>query len=292
MSGHGSHNIRLQEAEFRLLREIIHEHCGIFLPDNVTFLLERRLRPRLKALELEDFRSYYRYVKYTRDGYEELCEIVERITTNETYFFREEYQLKDFIEEIIPDILQEHERDLPVNIWSAGCSSGEEPYTLAMLLNDSGFTNSFDFNILANDISQQVLDKASDGIYREASFRETRPDVMTRYFRREGARFRINENIRRQVTFEQANLIDSSTLVGYQNFDVIFCRNVMIYFARESREQLLQEFLERLRPGGYLLLGHSESLVNLSTGFELIPLKRGIVYRKPLDPSTGSGGDV
>ena len=292
MSGHGSHNIRLQEAEFRLLREIIHEHCGIFLPDNVTFLLERRLRPRLKALELEDFRSYYRYVKYTRDGYEELCEIVERITTNETYFFREEYQLKDFIEEIIPDILQEHERDLPVNIWSAGCSSGEEPYTLAMLLNDSGFTNSFDFNILANDISQQVLDKARDGIYREASFRETRPDVMTRYFRREGARFRINENIRRQVTFEQANLIDSSTLVGYQNFDVIFCRNVMIYFARESREQLLQEFLERLRPGGYLLLGHSESLVNLSTGFELIPLKRGIVYRKPLDPSTGSGSDI
>ena len=292
MSGHGSHNIRLQEAEFRLLREIIHEHCGIFLPDNVTFLLERRLRPRLKALELEDFRSYYRYVKYTRDGYEELCEIVERITTNETYFFREEYQLKDFIEEIIPDILQEHERDLPVNIWSAGCSSGEEPYTLAMLLNDSGFTNSFDFNILANDISQQVLDKARDGIYREASFRETRPDVMTRYFRREGARFRINENIRRQVTFEQANLIDSSTLVGYQNFDVIFCRNVMIYFARESREQLLQEFLERLRPGGYLLLGHSESLVNLSTGFELIPLKRGIVYRKPLNPSTGSGGDA
>lgn len=290
MSGHGSHNIRLQEAEFRLLREIIHEHCGIFLPDNVTFLLERRLRPRLKALELEDFRSYYRYVKYTRDGYEELCEIVERITTNETYFFREEYQLKDFIEEIIPDILQEHERDLPVNIWSAGCSSGEEPYTLAMLLNDSGFTNSFDFNILANDISQQVLDKARDGIYREASFRETRPDVMMRYFRREGARFRINENIRRQVTFEQANLIDSSTLIGYQNFDVIFCRNVMIYFAKESREQLLQEFLERLRPGGYLLLGHSESLVNLSTGFELIPLKRGIVYRKPLDSSLTTRG--
>lgn len=290
MSGHGSHNIRLQEAEFRLLREIIHEHCGIFLPDNVSFLLERRLRPRLKALELDDFRSYYRYVKYTRDGYDELFEIVERITTNETYFFREEYQLKDFIEEIIPDILQEHERDLPVNIWSAGCSSGEEPYTLAMLLNDSGFTNSFEFNILANDISQQVLDKARDGIYREASFRETRPDVMTRYFRREGARYRINENIRRQVTFEQANLIDSSTLIGNQNFDVIFCRNVMIYFAKKSREQLLQEFLERLRPGGYLLLGHSESLVNLSTGFELIPLKRGIVYRKPLNPETKDGG--
>jgi chemotaxis protein methyltransferase CheR len=292
VSGHGSHNIRLQEAEFRLLREIIHEHCGIFLPDNVTFLLERRLRPRLKALELDDFRSYYRYVKYTRDGYDELCEIVERITTNETYFFREEYQLKDFIEEVIPDILQEHERDLAVNIWSAGCSSGEEPYTLAMLLNDSGFTNSFEFNILANDISQQVLDKARDGIYREASFRETRPDVMMRYFRREGARYRINENIRRQVTFEQANLIDSSTLIGYQNFDVIFCRNVMIYFAKKSREQLLQEFLERLRPGGYLLLGHSESLVNLSTGFELIPLKRGIVYRKPLNPSTGTGGGL
>ena len=292
MSSHGSHNIRLQEAEFRLLREIIHEHCGIFLPDNVTFLLERRLRPRLKALELDGFRSYYRYVKYTRDGYQELCEIVERITTNETYFFREEYQLKDFIEEIIPDVLQAHDRELPVNIWSAGCSSGEEPYTLAMLLNDSGFTNSFEFNILANDISQQVLDKARDGIYREASFRETRPDVMTRYFRREGARFRINENIRRQVTFEQANLIDSSTLVGYRNFDVIFCRNVMIYFARESREQLLQEFLERLRPGGYLLLGHSESLVNLSTGFELIPLKRGIVYRKPLGESSSQDGII
>ena len=116
MSSHGSHNIRLQEAEFRLLREIIHEHCGIFLPDNVTFLLERRLRPRLKALELDGFRSYYRYVKYTRDGYQELCEIVERITTNETYFFREEYQLKDFIEEIIPDVLQAHDGASPTGV--------------------------------------------------------------------------------------------------------------------------------------------------------------------------------
>lgn len=281
MSSHGSYKVRLQESEFRLLRELIHQHCGIFLPDNVTYLLERRLRPRLKVLELADFRAYYRYLKYRRDGYDELCEIVERITTNETYFFREEYQLKDFLEDVIPDILHDRSTAEPINIWSAGCSSGEEPYTLAMLLNDSGFTNTFDFNIFANDISQKVLEKARDGIYREASFRETRPDVMKRYFRREGSRFRINENIRRQVTFEQANLIDSSTLVGYTGFDVIFCRNVMIYFARESREQLLQEFLERLRPGGYLLLGHSESLVNLSTGFELIPLKRGIVYRKP-----------
>ena len=279
--------VRLSESEFRLFRDLIYAHCGIYLPDNLQFLLERRLRPRLKVMGHEGFRHYYRHVKYGRDGYSELCEIVERITSNETFFFREEYQLRDFVESVIPTLLIDREPEEHIKIWSAGCSSGEEPYTLAMLLRDSGYTNSFDFEITGNDISNQVLDKARLGIYREASFRETAPDIRQRYFRPEGNRFRISSDIRDRVIFEQANLMDPDSLFGLYDMDVIFCRNVMIYFSPSSRKELLNTFLEKLRPGGYLLLGHSENLVNLSTGFELVPLKRGIVYRRPLEVGGG-----
>ncbi len=279
--------VRLSETEFRLFRDLIYEHCGIYLPDNLQFLLERRLRPRLKVMGHDGFRRYYRQVKYARDGYAELCEIVERITTNETFFFREEYQLRDFVESVIPTLLVDREPEEHIKIWSAGCSSGEEPYTLAMILRDSGYTNQFDFEITGNDISNQVLDKARLGLYREASFREMPLDVRQRYFRPDGTRYRISDDIRDRVIFEQANLMDSSSLFGFYQLDVIFCRNVMIYFSPSSRRALLKTFLEKLRPGGYLLLGHSENLVNVSTGFELVPLRRGIVYRRPLEVLRG-----
>ena len=118
--------------EFRLFRDLIYEHCGIFLPENVAFLLERRLKPRLKFAEVRTFREYYQRVKFGRYGYAELCEIIERITTNETYFFREEFQLRDFIEDLVPEFLT-GQRSEPVRIWSAGCSSGEEPYSICLL---------------------------------------------------------------------------------------------------------------------------------------------------------------
>jgi len=269
--------------EFRLFRDLIYEHCGIFLPENVAFLLERRLKPRLKFAEVQTYREYYQRVKFGRYGYAELCEIIERITTNETYFFREEFQLRDFIEDIIPDLIEEG-REEPVRIWSAGCSSGEEPYSIVMLLKEAGYYARSKFEVLGVDISTQVIEKAREGIYRENAFRETSPKLLDKYFSPSSGRFVLDSNVRNSVEFRQVNLMETEELDSIPRVDVIFCRNVMIYFSQNSRRHLLNTFYDKLNPGGYLLLGHAETLTQATTRFEYIPLKRGIVYRKPLGP--------
>lgn len=266
--------------EFRLFRDLIYEHCGIFLPENVAFLLERRLKPRLKFAEVKTFREYYQRVKFGRYGYAELCEIIERITTNETYFFREEFQLRDFIEDLVPEFLTEA-REEPIRVWSAGCSSGEEPYSIVMLLKEAGYYERAPFNVLGVDISQQVIEKAREGTYRENAFRQTTPAMLDKYFSPVGGRYQLSENIRDAVEFKQVNLMEAGEIDGIPKVDIVFCRNVMIYFSQNSRRHLLNTFYDKLNPGGYLLLGHSETLPQATTRFEYIPLKRGIVYRKP-----------
>lgn len=281
MSWAGGLSVEMTDEEFRLVRDLVYEHCGIFLPDNMKYLVERRVRPRLAVYDLASFRDYYRLLKYGRDRSTEFDQIVERITTNETYFFREDYQLRSFVEEIIPDIVKDREPDSPIRIWSAGCSSGEEPYTIAMVLEDCLEAKGRTFEIFGNDISRRVLRLARDGVYRASSFRQTDRSYMQRFFVQEGDTYRLREHIRRRVTFGHLNLMDEAAMALIANVDVVFCRNVMIYFANESRERLVDILHKKLRPGGYLLLGHSESLINVSTGFELMPMKSDIAYRKP-----------
>ena len=267
--------------EFRLFRDLIYEHCGIFLPENVAFLLERRLKPRLKFAEVRTFREYYQRVKFGRYGYAELCEIIERITTNETYFFREEFQLRDFIEDLVPEFLSK-QRTEPLRIWSAGCSSGEEPYSIVMLLKEAGYFEESSFNVLGVDISQQVIEKAREGIYRENAFRQTTPVMLDKYFTPVAGRYQLSDSVREAVDFKQVNLMEAGEIEDIPRVDIVFCRNVMIYFSQNSRRHLPNTFYDKLNPGGYLLLGHSETLPQATTRFEYIPLKRGIVYRKPL----------
>lgn len=276
-------NVRaMTDEEFLLLRDLIHDYCGIDLPESMKYLLERRLRPRVPVVGVDTYRNYYRHVRYGRDPQAELDEIVERITTNETYFFRGEAQLRAFSEEIIPEVVRGRRAGATIRIWSAGCSSGEEPYTLAMLLNEAPAARGFRFEISAHDISRKVLRIAREGIYREASFRQTDAAERGRYFKQIGARYRLNDDIRQRVTFGHLNLMNEGAMALLSDIDVVFCRNVMIYFGRDARKRLLDSFLRRMRPGGFLVLGHSESLINVSTGFELAPLVNDIVYRKPL----------
>jgi chemotaxis protein methyltransferase CheR len=272
----------MSNEEFLLIRDLIFEHCGIFMPENVKFLLERRLRPRLDASNTTNYRDYYRAVKYARDRTRELEEIVELITTNETYFFREQHQLLAFTQELVPAVIAKRHPSDPVRIWSAGCSSGEEPYTLAMLLAEMALPTKVSYEIFGSDISRKVLRMARAGTYRESAFRETDPRMVDRYFVRSGREFQLRDEIRNKVTFGLMNLMDDAALALVANVDIIFCRNVMIYFSKASRTKLLAAFYRKLRAGGYLLLGHSESLVNASTDFEIVALKNDIVYRKPL----------
>jgi chemotaxis protein methyltransferase CheR len=283
--------VNMTDEEFRLLRDLICEYCGIHFPDSMEFLMERRLGPRLPVHGLSSFRDYYRLVKYGREREAELDEIVERITTNETYFFRERYQLDAFTGEVLPRILERRDPKRRVRIWSAGCSTGEEPYTIAMLLADEPRARGFEFDLFGNDISRKVLRTARAGIYTRASFRETSPALVERFFTPQGRAFGLRDSIRNAVTFGHLNLMDETALALINNVDVIFCRNVIIYFDPPSRARLLATFHRKLQPGGYLLLGHAESLINETTDFEIVALERDIVYRKPgaVPVSEGTG---
>ena len=281
MSWQGGRAVMMTDEEFRLLRDLIADYCGIYFNDSLKYLVERRLQPRLPVHGVTTFRDYYRLLKYGPEAQREFDEIVERVTTNETYFFREAYQLQAFAEEVLPDVLASRDPKEPVRIWSAGCSTGEEPYSIAMLLDELGVIEERRFEIFGNDISRKVLSTAREGVYRESSFRATEPRYIDRYFEREGATYRLSDQIRNRVTFGHLNLMDESSMAILSHVDVVFCRNVIIYFDARARSRLLDVFHRKMRPGGYLLLGHSESLINASTEFELVPLKHDIVYRKP-----------
>jgi chemotaxis protein methyltransferase CheR len=278
-------SISLSEEEFEDIRDFIHTHCGIYFDDNYKYIIEKRLINRIRENRLKNFRDYYYFLKYDKKKNEELNKVVDILTTNETYFFREEFRLKSFTDEILPAIrdkkLKEGIKD--INIWSAGCSSGEEPYTIAILIKEKGFFENFNISIIATDISHRVLKLARRGVYPKYSFRTTDKIYIDKYFDvEEEGKWRIKDEIKNLVTFGHLNLLDSLKISLLRKMDVIFCRNVIIYFDNEARKRVIQSFYDKLEEGGYLLLGHSESLMNISTSFKLIQLKNDIVWQKPV----------
>jgi chemotaxis protein methyltransferase CheR len=268
--------------EYRLLTELIYEFCGIRFEEAARYMVTRRLHPRLRDLGLQNFTDYYRYLKYNPRARQELDELVERVTTNETYFFREDYQLRAFTDEIIPELAASHAEDKRIRIWSAGCSSGEEAYTIAILCSESPHLRGYHIEIFGNDISKKVLAMARSARYPIGAFRATDKRHLERYFRRvDGGKYELVDEIKQKVTFGHLNLLDSLALSLVGQNDVIFCRNVMIYFDEPVRKTVLKNLYRRLRPRGYLLLGHSESLLNVTTEFEVLALKNDLVYRRP-----------
>jgi chemotaxis protein methyltransferase CheR len=238
--------VPMSQEEFRLVRDLIRSSFGICFGDDMRYLIQRRLSPRLQELGYGDFTEYYHHLVYHPNRQLEFEEIVERITTNETYFFREAYQLRAFAEEILPELARQRTPGKRLTIWSAGCSTGEEVYTVAIL----------------------VLESATEERFQKRYFRPVAQD---------DPRFQIDEDVRSLVSFGQINLVDDDHLALVAEVDIIFCRNVLIYFDAPERKRVL-----KLVPGGYLLLGHSESLINLSTAFELVHLKNDMVYRRPV----------
>lgn len=273
--------IHLSEDVFRLIRELIKDYCGIFFDDTSRFLLEKRLSRRLKALNLNEFRDYYRFLLYDKKREEELTAVIDILTVNETYFFREWNQLRAFSEEILPEIRGTNIENKRIRVWSAGCSTGEEPYTLAMLVLEYGQMQGWDIGILGSDINQRVLANARRGLYRRNSFRATEQYFIDKYFKEEDGVFAIKDEVRQLVSFSYLNMLDSFKIKIVEKMDVIFCRNVLIYFDRQSRKKLIDNLYDRLVEGGYLLLGHAESLMNISTSFTLRHLKNDIVYQRP-----------
>ncbi|HEX6177947.1 MAG TPA: protein-glutamate O-methyltransferase CheR [Thermoanaerobaculia bacterium] len=275
-----NHHLDLPDDVFRHLRDEIYKRTGMFFAESSKYLIQKRLSPRAKELNFDSFQKYFYFLQYDPRADAEFDTIFDLITTNETYFFREPAQLTAFVDEIVPEMLGRKALKR-IRIWSAGCSSGEEPYSIAMLLQEAGWYGKASFEIFASDLNQSVLQKARRGIYRENAFRATLPAVRERYFAPlpDGS-WQISDEIRNRVSFGRLNIYDSPRVALLGTLDVIFCRNVIIYFDDASKKVVINNFYSRLIEGGYLLLGHSESLISLSTQFKLKHLKNDMVYQK------------
>ncbi len=273
----------MTDGEFRMFAELLRNHCGLYFNEDTRFLLERRIERRMRERAITSFAAYHYELRSDPHG-RELAELIDEVTTNETYFFRERRQLRALIGEIFPEVLlQRRERGGgPITVWSAGCASGEEPYSIVILAQEAGFDPSSDLRVYASDISTRMLKRARRGTYRESSFRETEDSLRERYFEEKDGRWRISDEIKRHVDFVHLNLMDPSKLALLGPMDVVICRNVLIYFDLEHKRKAIEAFERKLRAGGHLLLGHSESLINLSTSLELRHLKHDLVYRKPM----------
>jgi len=273
-------SLTLPDDVFHLFRDLMYEQSGVVLEERAKYFVENRLLHSVERLQLESFRDYYYYLKYDRKKNEELANVIDLLTIHETYFFREEQQLKSFSEEILPEITARKKENKSLRIWSAGCSTGEEPYTISMLLLENEAFRDWTIEIFATDISQRVLQSARRGIYQPAAFRTTDPMYLSKYFVKEENAYRISDVVKKNVVFLHLNLQEASRLAFINPMDVIFCRNVIIYFDMSGKRKVIEMFHTKLKEKGYLLLGHSESLINISTAFALRHLKHDMVYQK------------
>jgi len=280
--------LKLTDAEFRMFSDLLRRHCGLHFGPDARFLLEKRLARRLRALEVNSFAAYHYRIRSASPHDEEFAHLIDELTTNETYFFRERNQLRALVGEIFAELQMERQRTGrgPITIWSAGCSSGEEPYSIVILAMEAGLIPGADLHVYASDISTRMLRKARQGLYREASFRETEASLRQKYFSEKEGLWRISDDVKKHVDFIHLNLFDRSKISLLGSMDVILCRNVIIYFDVENKRRVIQTFYEKIRPSGHLLLGHSESLINLSNSFELRHLRNDLVYRRPLTGAT------
>ncbi len=280
---HVDHDADLSEEEFRLLRDFIHERFGLYFDDSQRASLRARLAPRLALLGLVSFEDYYRHLRFAPDRSEEVLRMVSHLTNNETYFFREQPQLAVFAGLVLDAIKARRARtgERRLNVLSAGCSTGEEPLTLGMILFDSGrFFWGWDVRVTGLDIDGTALEAAHRGSYHQNSLRAVPPAALQRHFVRDGAGVRVKEAARRTVSFRVGNLLDPAAYAGLTPLDALFCRNVLIYFSDAAVQRAVSLFHEALVPGGYLFLGHAESLGRVTSAFVPIRFQGAIVYQK------------
>jgi len=274
---------QLSDEKFKQIRYLIYEESGMYFTDNKKYLLENRLSKRMEEVKLTSFDEYYYLLKYSPKKREELSKLFDQVTINETSFFRNMPQLQAFEKEIVPEILKNNNPGSQrLRIWSAGCSNGQEPYALAMILANISATKAFKFvpEIIANDISGAMILEAQKGRYKGYYLRNTPDPYKSKYFTKNGDDYTISDSIKVMVKFSIMNMLDEAKTKMVRNMDVIFCRNVISYFDNEVKKKVIEMFYESLNPGGYLFIGHSESLHNISRAFKLMLFPNAIVYKK------------
>lgn len=272
--------MKLTTNEFKLLRDFVNEKTGIFIRDEKMYFLENRLDLRLKEINCDSVQDYYRVLKFD-DKYNELDCFTELLTTNETYFFRDMKQLEMFALEALPEVVERRKAEGKdtINIWSAGCSTGEEPYTLAMMFSET--VKDMKVKITATDINKKVVDIARKGVYFGRSLKDVPQVMLTKYFTKydDGA-YEVVPEIKQLVDYIILNLVDKTRMRLLFDMDFIFCRNVLIYFQKDVARQVISSFYDSLRKNGYILLGLAESMHLYSGAFKLVKFKELFGYKK------------
>ena len=290
-------DITITEPELKLLQTLVYQECGMYFDERRVHFLQDRLQRRLKTTGIDTFYNYYRLLT-SHQGKEELAALLENLTVNETSFFRTKPQLEMFQKTVLEGILnrKQQRRDWTLRVWSAGCSTGQEPYTLVMLISDAlayyYLRNPLPFEmptpkplipppwkveILASDISYSALRMAQEATYNDNQMEPVDYTYRLRYFDKAGERYALKKNLKELVHFDFHNL---KTEFLPQRNDVIFCRNVMIYFDDAEQKRLIEKFYRCLAPEGFLFVGHAESLFGLTDKFKMIHLNNGTCYQK------------
>jgi chemotaxis protein methyltransferase CheR len=273
--------ITISEEDFRKFREYFYRKTGIQFETTKRYFVDKRLVERIEATNSEHFRNYFMFLRFETDGHE-LQALVNLMTVNETYFFREEYQFQCLVDSMLGEITRNKKDNSPIRIWSIPSSSGEEPYSIAIyLLEHWPGIEKWDVEIISSDIDTDIIARARRGHYSDRSVQHLPPRLLQKYFKPAGGGHQISDDLREAVEFTRVNLAEASEMRAYREFDVIFCRNLLIYFDDMSRRQAAETFFDALNPGGFICLGHSESMSRISSLFRVRKFPEGIVYQKP-----------
>jgi chemotaxis protein methyltransferase CheR len=273
----------ISDEDFLKFREFFYRRTGISFDSSKRYFVDKRLVERIEVTRTGTFRSYFTLLRFQASG-EELQQLTNLMTVNETYFLREEYQFRCLVDSILPEIVLHRTSPAPIRIWCIPSSSGEEPYSVAMYLleNWRGITD-WNVEIISSDIDTSILRRARAGRYSARSVQQVPAAWLLKYFKRAGDEYQLSNDIREAVEFTRVNLSEPADTVAYRNFDVIFCRNLLIYFDDLSRQTAAEIFYEALNPGGFICLGHSESMSRISSLFKVRKFPEAIVYQKGLE---------
>jgi chemotaxis protein methyltransferase CheR len=271
----------ISQDDFLKFQEYFYRKTGIRFEDTKRYFVDKRLMERMGHSGCTSFREYFSKLRFEADG-TELQALVNLMTVNETYFFREDYQFDCLVKSILPEIVARKKDQSPIRIWALPSSSGEEAYTIAMCLIERWpGINTHDVEIISSDIDTNILTQARAGLYTARSTMHVPESYLRKYFKKTAGGFQIDDTLRNAVEFTRVNLQDPSDVKPYRNFDVIFCRNLLIYFDDVSRKQAAETFYDALQPGGFILLGHSESMSRISSLFRVRKFEDAIVYQRP-----------
>ena len=275
---------RITDAEFEKFRDFFYRKTGIRFGDSKRYFVDKRLIDRVHATGHTSFRSYFSTMRFQASGLE-IQALINCMTVNETYFFREEYQFESMLEDVLPEIVKDKGENCEIRIWSVPSSSGEEPYTIVLnLLEYWPDIDNVDVEIVSSDIDSEMIEKCQRGIYTPRSIAHVPAPLLRRHFKLlADGNYQLDQSILDSVRFTQVNLADPADTRKYRGFDLIFCRNLLIYFDDESRREAADVFYNALNPGGFIFLGHSESMSRISSLFKVRKYPKAMAYQKPHD---------